>query len=82
MDKIGIYAALGVPELWRWDGRRVHVYRLQDDGTYLDQDKSDCFPFFPMNAVKEFLDNSREIDETTWIRSFRHWVREHLAGGK
>ncbi len=82
MDKLEVYAALGVPELWRWNGRRVFVYRLQADGSYREQDRSDCFPFFPMSTVKDFIDKSRDIDETTWIRSFRQWVRENLTGGK
>ena len=34
LDRQGIYAALGVPEIWRFDGESLRVYQLQPDGTY------------------------------------------------
>ena len=34
LDRMGIYAALGVPEVWRFDGEALRVEQLQADGTY------------------------------------------------
>jgi Uma2 family endonuclease len=33
VDRMAIYAAMGVPELWRFDGKILHVYRLMRDST-------------------------------------------------
>jgi Uma2 family endonuclease len=74
LDKLGIYAALGVPELWRYEGRALHVYVLQDGGDYAERESSAAFPFLPLGEVKQFLDRAATMDETTWIRSFRAWV--------
>ena len=34
LDRIGIYGALAVPELWRFNGQTLRVLLRQDDGSY------------------------------------------------
>lgn len=79
LDRLGIYAALGVPELWRYDGGQLTVLVLQADGTYAPQPESLAFPLLPMDAVARFLREGQSApDETAWIRSFRAWVRVQI----
>ncbi|HEX8200082.1 MAG TPA: Uma2 family endonuclease, partial [Isosphaeraceae bacterium] len=47
LDRLGIYAALGVPEVWRYDGQALRVLALQPDGTYAVGEASFQFPFLP-----------------------------------
>ena len=75
LDRMGIYAALGVPEVWRYDGAVLRVETLQPDGKYVRQPQSPSFPFLPLEEFQGFLDRRNETDETSWIRSFRSWVR-------
>ena len=42
---------------------------------YARRDRSPAFPFLPLESIQEFLDRRNATDETTWIRSFRKWVR-------
>ena len=79
IEKAAIYADLGVPEVWRYDGRRLSVELLQADGTYAASPTSAAFPFLPIEKLEAFLDRRADTDETTWIRQFRVWVREELA---
>lgn len=74
MDQLGIYAALGVPEVWICDGKHLNVYRLQDHGAYAMQDHSPTFPSLPPETILDFLSRRKESDETSWIQSFRRWV--------
>jgi Uma2 family endonuclease len=74
IDKLPIYAGLGVPEIWRYDGQTLRVELLQPDGTYAAQTQSREFPFLPLAEIPRFLDQRDATDETTWIRSFREWV--------
>lgn len=76
IDKMPLYAALGVAEVWRYDGEHLHVQRLQDDGTYARQPNSSELPQVPAAEFERFLAKRNDTDETTWIRSFRAWVRE------
>ena len=79
LDKLGVYAALGFPEVWRYDGRSLRVARLQPDGTYVEGDYSPSFPWLPLADLVRFLKLVGTTDETSWIRDFRAWVRAELA---
>jgi Uma2 family endonuclease len=82
INKLGIYADLGVPELWFYDGQSLVVRRLQD-GVYVDRDSSDAFPFLDLKEIERFMSRFEQMGETAWIRSFRDWVKTnygHLAG--
>ena len=52
---MGIYAALGVPEVWRFDGETLRVEQLQADGTYAAVTDSPSFPFLPPEEVVRWV---------------------------
>ena len=79
LERISIYAALGVGELWRDDGQHVRVYQLEADGEYHERSASPSFPTLPWQQVDRFLELSRTLDDMNWMRTVRQWVREHLA---
>jgi len=82
IDKLSIYADIGVPELWFFDGASLVVRRLENS-TYTEQDASVAFPFLDLKEVVRFMGRFEQLGETAWIRSFREWVRNrygHLAG--
>jgi Uma2 family endonuclease len=79
LKRMPIYAALRVPEVWRWDGRVLTVCLLQDDGTYAVSSTSLSLPFLPVAELGRFIQMLRTISETRVIRAFREWVREHAA---
>jgi Uma2 family endonuclease len=81
LDRLAIYAALGVPEVWRFDGQSLQVCRLGPDGEYAVCDHSPTFPFRPLAELVAFLQRRKEMDETSLVRSFRAWVREQNARG-
>ena len=78
LNRMGIYAALGVPEVWRLRGAAVTVHVLQPDGTYREVNRSPNFPTLPLAKLTEYVKRSRRQEETSLFRSFRQWVRRHL----
>ena len=76
--KLGTYAGIGVPEIWRYDGESLRVLLLRPGGTYEVSEISLAFPFLPMADVVRFLRDHDPDSETRWRRSFRLWVREVL----
>ncbi|MGA2617813.1 MAG: Uma2 family endonuclease [Thermoguttaceae bacterium] len=76
LNKLAIYADLGVPEVWMHDGTALCVYQLQSDGSYTKQDHSPAFPFLPLEEVQRFLEQRNTTDESSWMRAFRDWVRQ------
>jgi Uma2 family endonuclease len=81
LNRMGIYAAIGVPEVWRFDGVTLRVYHLTADGDYVEADHSQHFPFVPLGELANFLHQRTQMDETSLVRSFRQWVREQISRG-
>ncbi len=79
LDRLGTYAALRVPEVWRYDGETIRVERLQDDGTYSTSETSLSFPYLPLDEVVRFLQQGESMDHGEWRRQFRAWVRDELV---
>jgi Uma2 family endonuclease len=79
IDQLAIYAALGVPEVWRYDGETLTIHALQRNGGYAEQSQSQFLPHAATIKMVEWLGKCDEFDETQWVKEFRRWVRENLV---
>jgi Uma2 family endonuclease len=79
LDRMGIYAALRVPEVWRFDGQTLQVWCLRPDGEYEERERSPTFPALALRRVVEFLGQAIELDDVALIRKFRAWVRKQVV---
>ena len=79
VDRPGIYAALRVPEIWRFSETGVIVERLTDQGTYADAGRSGFLPIVADEVTRWVLEEdwSNLLD---WKRRLRAWVRAELVG--
>lgn len=73
-----IYGAIGVPEVWRFDGERVTPLHRRADGSYANADASLAFPRLSMERFNHFLSRAITGDQHAAVKAFRDWVR---AGG-
>ena len=76
LDRIGIAAALRVPEIWRYDGNTIHVGLLGADAEYRWHSHSPTFPDIPLDQLARFLKMAQTTDHLSVLRAFRQWVRE------
>lgn len=81
LDRMSIYAALGVPEVWRFSRQTLQVWRLEPDGRYQAVDRSPTFPGIPTTGIAGFLEPDEQTDYLSAVRAFRGWVREQLSDG-
>ena len=77
VNKDAIYAALGVPELWRYRRVSLQVYQLIE-GKYEMCDRSLAFPFLPVAEIPSLIEQSRTIGQRAAVRLFRQRIRELL----
>ncbi len=76
--QIDVYEALGVPELWRYENNKLQINVLQD-GTYIESETSPTFSNLPIvEAISQFVEQSRIIGTSPTLRAFRNWVREQI----
>jgi len=69
-----IYASLGVPELWRFDGTNLEVLHLSSKGKYEKKTRSLAFGFLPMAEFAKFIPRVRDQDQFKVLSEFRDWV--------
>ena len=79
ISRMGLYSALGVPEVWRCDGEQLRAHLRQADGSYLASETSPTFPGIPVAEIIAFLQPNPQLDFLSMVRSFRQWVREQLS---
>ena len=75
INRMNIYAMLGIPEVWRYDGKTLKIYRLEDE-TYQEYSCSPTFPQIHPIEILRFLELGKTSGETSLIRAFRQWVRQ------
>jgi Uma2 family endonuclease len=75
LDRLEIYAELRIPEVWRHDGRKLTMYRLQPDGAYEECNSSRSFPDLRPADLERFIELGKTQPKRQWIRAIRDWVR-------
>ena len=76
VNRIAICAALGVPEVWQFDGKVLRFCLLQDDGAYHATETSAAFPFLKPEHLTAYLRLDDKVDETSRVRQFVTWLRD------
>jgi Uma2 family endonuclease len=73
IDKLRLYAALGIAEFWRYNGETWRIYQLQGEA-YREVDRSPTFPQVPKELLYQFLAQAQQ-DEVAAKRTLRDWLR-------
>jgi Uma2 family endonuclease len=75
MNKFSIYAALGVPEIWHYNGKRVQMYEWTPALTYAEISASRFFPPLTGSMLAEALESSKTAGHTEALKQFRRRLR-------
>ena len=74
VPKLPVYATLGVPEVWRWDGTALTVLHLTPAGQYAEAAASRAFPSLPLGLLAGYLARAGTVDETTLCLELFAWA--------
>lgn len=85
LNKLPLYAALGLPEVWFYKGdfsnqpqeRALQIYQLQGD-RYQVSSYSSVFPFLPAARVLEFVEQSDTLGLVNALQVLRAWVQQSI----
>jgi Uma2 family endonuclease len=77
LDKFPIYAQVGVPEIWRFDGTDLNIFRLES-GDYVALEASTAFPFITSEVLTDFVRKIESLKRTEWLRILRAWINENM----
>ena len=79
IDKNRLYAQMGIPEFWRFNGTVLRIYQLQQ-GTYQEVPVSPTFPWVPKSTFDHFLAQCKTVGEGPAQLELRAWVQAHCPG--
>jgi Uma2 family endonuclease len=76
IPRLPIYAALGVPEIWRYDGKSLTCLVLRK-GSYVASEHSVAFPKLRVVDLRQFIRMAEETgDQTASFKAFCAWLRK------
>ena len=78
LNRFPIFAAVGIPEVWRFDGNRVAIFRLESGG-YVESTNSIAFQAITGEILTQFLDDSQKLKSTAWLKRVREWARSQAT---
>jgi Uma2 family endonuclease len=75
LDKFPLSAAVGVSEVWRYDGTHVTIYRLAGEH-YGEISHSVILPLLTNEHATRFLGERKQVPSMVWLRAVRAWARD------
>lgn len=78
LDKLGIYAALGVPEVWRYENGILTIYYLADN-TYKSTDRSLALPILTVEDIQNIVIEREGNGQNAFLRALEDWLNERVA---
>lgn len=77
IDKLRLYAAMGIPEFWRYNGSVLRIYTLEA-GQYLEVQTSPTFAPVLVKEIPRFIQEAKKNGEIAASRAFRCWVQQNI----
>lgn len=78
LNKLPIYARLGIPEVWRYEraNDQVTIFRRRGDSYRIVHESAALVPL-NSDVISRFVIRSRSSDRVAWIDEVRAWVRDY-----
>jgi Uma2 family endonuclease len=72
VDKLSLFSAAGVPEVWLYVENRVEILGLLSN-SYVKNFESSVLPGVTSETLTHFVHTSHEMPSPLWIKSVREW---------
>ncbi|MEL6400064.1 MAG: Uma2 family endonuclease [Cyanobacteria bacterium J06607_6] len=80
LNKLPIYVALRIPEIWRLQNGVLTIYQLnQTQSDYAETERSLTFPQLPIRELPQFIEQAKLIGQRAAVRSLKQRVQQVLA---
>lgn len=77
LDRLPIYARLGVPEIWCYGAATLKVYQLQA-GRYVESDRSLVFPMREIHQLPQLIEAYCNLGRLSFRQAVRNWVERQM----
>jgi Uma2 family endonuclease len=80
LDKLPLYASVGVREIWRYREGQMTIFGLQTEAgnaTYTEREFSIAFPALSRQTLEELVAQSWTLRRPDWMRRVRQWAEDN-----
>jgi Uma2 family endonuclease len=77
LNKLPMYAQMGVGEVWRYDGRRLTIFKLEGS-VYIERAESAALPNVTGETLTNFAEEGKQLKRTAWLRRVREWAQQRI----
>lgn len=74
INKLPLYAQVGVPEVWRYESARLIILKLAGD-SYVESDASLALSGVTSRAIFSLVEDSKSMKRPAWLKKVRAWAR-------
>lgn len=74
LNEFPIYAAIGVPEVWRYFNETLSILRLERQA-YVPQLESFVLPKITASALSDFIRSGQELTGNVWMHRVLEWAK-------
>ena len=78
LDKLPIYASLGISEVWRYADRQLQILGLRDQD-YEAIIESTVLPPLTSHVLSRFVEEGLQTRRPAWVRRVRQWARSQAT---
>ncbi len=76
LDKLPIFAQVGVAEVWRYAGGQMEMFGLRgDELRYEMLAESTVLPPLTGDVLARFVEEGLTTERPAWVRGVRQWAR-------
>jgi len=80
IDKLGLFASMGISEVWRCDGQNVSIFILdRERDSYQESPHSRALPALTSEVLTRFLAESKTMLSPDWFRAVSDWAQERRS---
>ena len=77
LNKLPIYAQMGVPEVWRYDGAGMAILVLEGSD-YVETTESVVLPPVTSRVLTDLVEKGKTTRRTVWLEKVREWAQNNL----
>jgi Uma2 family endonuclease len=78
IDKLSLYASMGIPEFWRYNGSVLRIYTLLEN-QYSEVEFSPTFTQISVKDIPRWIQESKKVGQLAAKNAFRTWVKQHIS---
>lgn len=74
LDRMSIFAAIGIPEVWRYDGKKLSIYLLKADG-YGKSIESAILPNVKSGELEKLIETGKSATRKEFLASIENYAQ-------